>query len=192
MAPRAGLTAETVVDAATRLADRDGLDALTLAGVAEELGVKPPSLYEHVNGLQGVRQALRLRGFAMMASEFRRATTARSGDDAVRALADAYRQIAREQPSHNEATVRSAEGDSEEVKAAADEVFEILAEVLRAYRIRGKEEVHAARYLRSVLHGFTSLEAAGGFGMPADVEATYRRIVDAVIANLSAWNRHGA
>ena len=192
MAPRAGLTTASVVDAATRVADAEGLDGLTLAGVAEALGVRPPSLYEHVDGLEGLRRALRLRGLQTMATLFRRATTGRSGDEAVRALADAFRRFALDRPSLYEATVRSAEGDTPEIKAAADEVFEILAAVLSAYRIRGREAVHAVRYLRSVLHGFTSLEASGGFGMPIDIEASYRRVVAAVLTNLNGWRARRA
>jgi AcrR family transcriptional regulator len=189
MPRRAGLTTASVVDTASALADKDGFEALTLARVAEELGVRSPSLYEHVDGLGGLRQALRLRGLETMASRFRRATTGRSGDDAVRALADAFRRFAREHPALYEATVRSVERDAPQVQAAASEVLDILFAVLSGYRIKGEEAVHAARYLRSVLHGFTSLEAAGGFGMPADLEASFGRIVDALVANLQDWSR---
>ncbi len=189
MAPKAGLTTRSVVDAAIALADADGLDRLSLARVAEELGVRSPSLYEHVDGVDGLRQALRLRGLETMAFLFRRATTGRSGDDAVRALADAFRRFGREHPALYQATVRSVERDSPEVKEAAGEVLEILYAVLSGYRIKGQEAVHATRYLRSVLHGFMSLEAAGGFGMPTDLEASYRRIVEALVVNLGNWGR---
>jgi AcrR family transcriptional regulator len=189
MCPRAGLTTQAVVDAAVDLADEDGLDRLTLARVADELGVKPPSLYEHVDGLEGLRKALRQRGLETMAAAFRRATTGRSRDDAVRALADAFRQFARDHPALYEATVRSVERDSPEIQAAAEDVLEILFAVLGGYRIQGEEAVHATRYLRSVLHGFASLEATGGFGMPTDLEKSFQRIVDATVLNLNRWSR---
>ncbi len=189
MAPRAGLTTAAVVDAAIELADADGLDHLTLARVADELGVKPPSLYEHVDGLEGLREALRLRGLQTMGASFRRATTGRSQDDAVRAFADAFRQFARRHPALYQATVRSAERDSPAVRAAAEDVLDVLFAVLRGYGIQGEDAVHAARYLRSVFHGFTSLEVSGGFGMPTDLEGSYRRMVGAVLVNLKSWGR---
>lgn len=188
MAPRAGLTSARVVDTATALADKEGLGRLTLARLADELGVRPPSLYDHVDGLEGLRRALRQRGLESMAAAFRRAATGRSQDDAVRALADAFRSFAREHPALYEATVRSAEKDSPEVRAAAEDVLEVLLAILGGYGIRGEEAVHATRYLRSVLHGFTSLELAGGFGMPTELEATYRRIVKTLVANLRTWS----
>lgn len=189
MPHRAGLTTERVLDAAITLADDGGLEGLTLVEVADSLGVRPPSLYEHVDGLEGLRQALRLRGLRTMAAGFRRATTGRARDDAVRALADAFRGFARENPALYAATILSVEHDTPELKAAGDEILDILFAVLRGYGVEGEDAVHATRYLRSVLHGFTSLEASGGFGMRTDLERSYRRLVDEVVATLSTWGR---
>ena len=62
--PRAGLTPEGVLDAAERIADADGFDAVTLARLAAALSVRPPSLYKHVENLEAVRRGLALRGIA--------------------------------------------------------------------------------------------------------------------------------
>jgi AcrR family transcriptional regulator len=48
--PRQGLTVDQVVDAATSLADAEGLDAVTMRRVAQELGVVPMTLYTYVPG----------------------------------------------------------------------------------------------------------------------------------------------
>jgi AcrR family transcriptional regulator len=47
MGRKRGLSLEQVIEAAADVADRDGLDALSLASVASALGVRPPSLYRH-------------------------------------------------------------------------------------------------------------------------------------------------
>ena len=62
MAAKHGLQAYQVVEAAATLADREGLERVTLAGVAAALGVRSPSLYSHVEGLAGLRRALGARG----------------------------------------------------------------------------------------------------------------------------------
>jgi hypothetical protein len=61
MATRAGLSFEKVVETAIRIADKNGLNNLTLGRFAHDVGVKTPSLYEHINGLPGLQQAIRLR-----------------------------------------------------------------------------------------------------------------------------------
>ena len=189
MPRRAGLTTEAVVEAASRLADKDGLEQLTLARVAKEFGVRPPSLYEHVGGLDGLQKALRLRGFRLMVDQSRRATMGRSGDDAVRALASELRGFVRAHPGLYQATVKSAEGDTPEIQQAARELLEVYLAVLQGYGLRAKEAIHALRYLRSVLHGFISLESQGGFGMPEDVDTSFRRLTSAVADDLSQWKR---
>jgi AcrR family transcriptional regulator len=47
--PRAPLTREAIVEAAVGLLDREGLDAVSMRGVSEELGAGPASLYWHVS-----------------------------------------------------------------------------------------------------------------------------------------------
>jgi len=59
---RAPLTRERVFDAAIAIADRDGIDSLTMRRLAEELGVEAMSLYYHVANkeaiLDGVADAI--------------------------------------------------------------------------------------------------------------------------------------
>lgn len=49
--PRPGATAGAVVDAASVIADAEGLEGLTLAGVAAAIGGRTPSPYAHVDGI---------------------------------------------------------------------------------------------------------------------------------------------
>ena len=56
--------------------------------------------------------------------------------------------------------------------------------VLRAWEKHGDDAVHAVRTVRSALHGFVALEAAGGFGLPVDLEASFDRLVATIAAGL--------
>src|SRR3954462_5524282 len=87
--PRAGLDTERVVDAASEIADAEGLDAVTLARVAGGLGVRAPSLYNHVDGRAGLLRALALRGVRELTAALRDAAVGRSGADALAATARA-------------------------------------------------------------------------------------------------------
>ena len=81
----------------------------------------------------------------------------------------------------------TAVGDSKEVRKAAEGVLATLYSVLAGYGITGTEAVHAARYLRSLLHGFNSLELAGGFGLNVRLSESYDRMIDMLAQDLKQW-----
>ena len=47
---KAGLDKKTIIEAAAKIADEKGISNVTLKVLAEELGVKSPSLYKHFSG----------------------------------------------------------------------------------------------------------------------------------------------
>src|SRR5512133_2902895 len=96
---RRGLDAERVVQEAARIADADGLRALTLARLAGELGVRPPSLYNHFEGRRdGLMRALAVRGVRELTAALRDAAVGRAGTDALTATAHAHRAYAHAHP----------------------------------------------------------------------------------------------
>jgi AcrR family transcriptional regulator len=184
--PRRGLDKAAVVEAAAALADDTGLDGLTLAGVAERLGVRSPSLFNHIpGGLAGLRRELALLGLRELTARMGRAAIGKAGDDAVRALADAYRAYGRARPGLYAATLRSTLGMDEEARRAGQELVELALAALAAYQLSHDEALHAVRGLRAIVHGFVALEAAGGFGLPLDLDESFRRLVDAFVRDLA-------
>jgi AcrR family transcriptional regulator len=174
-----------VVAAAATLADAEGIEAVTFARLAEHFGVRPPSLYNHVAGMDGLHRELVLLGLREMTAALTRAVVGKAGDDAVFALADAYRAYARRRPGvYAAALVRApVPGDAEE-GAAATELVGIVVAALAAYGLTGDDAIHAVRGLRSLLHGFVALEIGGGFGIPLNLDESYHRLVRTFIAGL--------
>ena len=56
--PKPGLTVEAIVSAAIRLADAEGLEAVSMARVAEQLGFTTMSLYRHVASKEELLQLM--------------------------------------------------------------------------------------------------------------------------------------
>lgn len=177
MAPRAGLTEETVVDAAIDLVNQKGLDQLSIAALAQKLAVKPPSLYNHVSGLKGLRRAMTLRGLQTLTSVMRCAVMGRAGVEALVALAHAYREFAKNQPGLYPLTLRAAEDDDPELQTAGGEAVAVALAVFRGYGLAGDAALHATRCLRSALHGFVSLEMAGGFALDLDLDESFELLL---------------
>ena len=56
----------------------------------------------------------------------------------------------------------------------------MITTVLAGSGLDGDDVIHAARALRSAVHGFAALEANGGFGLDVDRDVSFRRLVDAL------------
>lgn len=188
MPPRAGLDHASVVRAAAELADASpaGLEELSLTRLAEQLGVRTPSLYKHVAGLPALRRDLRLLALAELGERLTEATVGRAADEAVVALADAVRTFAREHSGLYAAASRAPAPGDAALADAAERVVAVIVRVLEGYGLYGDDALHAVRGLRSVVHGFVSLESTGGFGLPLDLDESYRRLVAMFIQGLRA------
>jgi hypothetical protein len=70
------------------------------------------------------------------------------------------------------------------MRAAAKGAVDVVLAILRGYGLEGDDAIHAARAVRSALHGFVALEAGGGFGIPVDLDESYARMVRALARGL--------
>lgn len=185
--PRAGLSPEIVVAEAGRILDSDSTTPLTLAALAERLGVKIPSLYKHVAGLPALQRSLTVRAKRSLGDVMLEAAAGRSGSDALASVANAYRGWAREHPGQYPLTEIAGDATDAENVAASRRVLDLLLAILRSYDLDGDDALDAIRFVRATLHGFVSLETGGGFGMPLDIDRSFARLVAATTAALAGW-----
>lgn len=111
-----------------------------------------------------------------------RATVGRSGEEAIMSLAHAYRDFARARPGLYTFTLRAPDPADAELTAAASDIVAVLVAVMESCGLTGEDAIHAIRGLRALLHGFVTLEAAGGFGLPVDLDKSFQRAVGVFIA----------
>jgi AcrR family transcriptional regulator len=182
--PRQGLDTGKVVDEAARIADADGLAEVSLARVAAALGVRAPSLYNHVDGRAGLLRLLTRRGLGELADVLRDAAVGRAGADALAAIAHAYREYARRHPGLYAATVPAPGPDDEELTAAGARVVGVVLAVLAGWDLHGDLAVHHVRVIRAALHGFVTIEAEGGFGLPLDLDESFELLVATLVSGL--------
>ena len=187
MPRRAGLDKAMVVQTAADLANAEGVDALSLGRLAERLGVRTPSLYNHINGLPGLYRELSLLNTRRLGERLGNAAIGKAGPDAVMAVAQAYREHIKESPGLYMASLRAAGNQapaSIELQAAEERVVQVGLAVVASFGLSGEDGLHAVRGLRSVIHGFATLEVAGGFGLPLDCDESFRRLIAMLIAGL--------
>jgi AcrR family transcriptional regulator len=182
--PRGRVTADRLLAAAVGLVDEAGPERLTLTAVADRLGVRTPSLYHHVDGLDGLRRALRLHGVTLLGEALQRACAGRSRRAALDALARAYVAFGARHPGLYALTLAGADGGDEPLNEASARVLETVLAVLEGYGLEGDSALHATRFLRSALHGFVALGRSGGFALDLDLDTTLGLLLEAVDAGL--------
>ncbi|GAB3176353.1 TetR family transcriptional regulator [Micromonospora palomenae] len=185
--PRAGLTPSTVVREAARLADEVGYERLTLAALAGRLGVALPSLYKHVKGADALSQKLAALAVDELADAMTSAAAGRAGVDGLRAVATAWRDYARRHPGRYPAAQRVPDPADPEHVAAGRRALDTIYAILRGYGLTGDAAVDAARLFRSAVHGFITLEAAGGFGLPRGIDRSFDQLVAALDTAYRDW-----
>ena len=170
---KAGLDKDIILKTAADLADAEGIANVTLKALAEKLGVKPPSLYKHINGLEELNKALMLYGWKSLEKKVTRAAVGKSKEDAIRAIFYAYRDYVKEHPGVFEAMQWYNMYQSEENLQATEEVVAVLFQVLSAYDLQEEQKVHIVRMFRVFLQGFLMVEIHGGFGNPASITESF-------------------
>ncbi len=187
MPRRVGLDKAAVVQAAADLVNDEGPAALTLHRLAAHLHVQTPSLYNHVDGLPGLVRELTLRNVRLLGERLTAAAIGKSGATAVVALAEAYRAYIKECPGLYAVGLRAAGVQPTadvELQQAEDVVLQVALAVVASLGLQGADALHAVRGLRSLGHGFATLEVAGGFGLPLDCDESYRRLVQNFVRGL--------
>jgi AcrR family transcriptional regulator len=184
--PRAGLTPSSVIDAAAKIADSEGLETVTLARLAQDLNVRSPSLYKHVDSLDALRRGLAVRGLADIHARLQRAVAGKAKDDALFALAHAYWDFARQHPGLYTASLRAARPGENDIAAGGEAVLGTVMAVLAGYGVKGDDALHAIRGFRAIIHGFVSLDATGGFRLKLDLTTSFDRLLTAFSRDLAA------
>lgn len=161
--------AREIVSAARELLEQEGPGALSMRRVAERLGIRAPSIYKHLDGKQALEAALVSTAFAELAEAFE---TALAGPDPLAAVAATYRRYAKAHP-HLYRLMTERRLDRDRLEPGVEDSAR-----LPALRVVGGDP-DAARALWAFAHGMTILELNERFPASADLDAAWRRGLDA-------------
>lgn len=165
--PKEVLSEETILSVALRVIDAEGLDALTMRHLADEIGVATMSLYGHVATkdalLQGVLN-LAVREIALPDPDM-------APWDALRTINRGFRQVARRHPNLVPLIMRQPPTGAQSLGT-----LEVALDALRRAGIDPARTAPAYRLMASFAIGFVSLEC-GGYFRPVDLSGEEESVV---------------
>jgi AcrR family transcriptional regulator len=176
-----------VLDAASRLLEAEGPEALTMRRIAAEAGCSTSVLYTMFGGKPGVAEGLWREGF----DRLRQAMERVEADDPLgrlTALGQAYRASAlANRPYYAVMFQRPIPGFEPSPEAYADSLrplgilVDAVADCIRAGLFRPADPDHVAGVLWAAAHGAVSLELAGYEGA-SDAQARFQDLLTAAAA----------
>ena len=182
---RRDLNLTKILDAAAEQVDATGRNDFSIGELAQALDVQPSALYNHVENLDGLRHALCVHATNAAADRLVDAAVAASGANAIRSIANAYRNFAQEHPGQYASHLLPAADADDDLVDAHRRIVEVFVRVVNSVGLEGDAAIHAARTLRSAIHGFLALEAIEGFTSNVDQSTSFSEMVDFLITGVA-------
>ena len=123
---RAGLDKNVVVEKAAQLANKMGIDQIQLKTLAESLSIQPPSLYNHIRGLDDLRRELMIYGWKQVEERMLEAAAGADGYAAWEAVCRAFYQYATENPGVFSAMLWYNKYQDKETQGVTEKLFSHL------------------------------------------------------------------
>lgn len=174
-----GLSADAITDAAFELLVEKGYGNYTVRDIAVRLNVRAASLYNHIDGVESIDQEVGKRAARILNETLTEAINGKEKEDAIEALAFAYRSFAQDNPQLYQAILGlPGLGGNDELRKVGRESFQAFRQITNRYQISRETGVHFSRCYRSALHGFVSLMQSGYYANKSvDAEKTFRFLI---------------
>ncbi|WP_312472246.1 WHG domain-containing protein [Neobacillus sp.] len=185
MIKKRNLTKEKIIQAAFLLADEVGLNQVTFQKIAEKLDIKYPSLYNHFTNVDDLKIKMTVYLLTNLNAKLMQRLIGKSGEHAIREFAYVYRDFAFGNETAYGLFMNIQSTEDEEVKRLAKETAGIIHQVLDFYIKDETQVIHKSRALRSLLHGFVSLNFLGFFQNPVNLEDSFQLMIDDFILSVS-------
>lgn len=182
--PKTKIDKELVIREAANLANQTGIENLSLKTLAAHLNVKPPSLYNYVDGLDDLKRQIMLYGWKEMEDRMIRAVIGFTGYDAIRVMCHTFHEYAAENRGVFSAMLWYNQFEDEQTKEVTSQMFSMVFKITKSLDISQDHCVHLVRMFRGFLEGFTLLENHHAFGNTQPVKDSFNLSLDVLIEGM--------
>jgi len=182
-----GISKDIILAKAIEIIEKNKHPAVSMREIATELEIKTPSLYNHVKGMNELYAEISLYAAEELRQTQLAAIKGKNRDEALYALAAAYRSFAREHTGLYKVTMALPSLQEHISAQTAAIIAEPVFLVLSKYELNEEQSIHWQRILRSIIHGFLTQEEAGFFRRyPVNVEVSYQAAIRCFLNGLYA------
>jgi AcrR family transcriptional regulator len=184
----AQVTLDQILSQAERLIERNGVERFSLARLAEELNVRPPSLYRYVESKHDLLSQINKSFLSgMMQAMQKSGSESDNPVDQFLLILEAYRSYALSRPHLYQMSFGlmsdQLRPDEEFLLQIALPLQSIIAQLAGI-----RDSLAALRGAFALVHGFVMLELTGQLRREGDLHADFRSAVRAYLAGWSTAN----
>lgn len=182
--PRGNLDKSKIIEAAANLANEISMKKLNLKMLAQRLNIQPPSLYNHVESLEQLRQDLMSYGWSQVGDLISSELEGITSDDAIRRACTVFYDYVEKNPGIFEAMAYYNREEDRKNGSSPDKLSDVLYQLCRERAIDNENAVHILRMFRSFLEGFALLEQHKAFPYEAPSRKSFEYGVEFLISGL--------
>lgn len=182
-----GLSREKVIEKAGELANEKGLNAVTITSLANYLGIKKPSLYNHIKDQDDIFQGLMIYGWEKISNEICTSITDSNPKLAINELSHRIYDYAIQNPGVFEAMLWYNSYKNEQLNIATRGLYKFFFEQTDKLGVEKEVANHLLRTYRSLIEGFILLVIHDSFGNPVSIEESFQISIDLFLNGLDKY-----
>ncbi len=184
MAQRAQINFTKILETAIDICNEEGYEQLALSNISVRLGIKTPSLYNHIQGLSDLKQKMAYYGLKMLYDTIIHSIIGCVGDEAIYLASKGYIEFVRKNPGLYSSISKAPDPYDLEFDALSNQLVQIFIKLLGVYNLTDEDSIHAVRGLRSMLHGFAAIQMDLGFKIDYSQEDSLDFIINTYLEGL--------
>ena len=147
------VTKAEVIKTASDMADRNGLHNVSLKAIAENLGIRTPSLYNHIGSLDELLREIAHSGMRTMNEKMIRAAIGKTGDSALKLVAVEYLNYMIEHPGVYEIIQWASWNGTEETAIIFNDYLSLLKTLICSCGFNPDKTTEILSMVTGMLHG---------------------------------------
>lgn len=175
------VTKAAVIQTASEIADKDGLNDVSLKAVAEKLNIRTPSLYNHIGSLADLLREVAHSGMRDMNARMTQAAIGNIGDAAIKAVSIEYLNYMIEHPGIYETIQWAAWHGTEETESLHGNYLSLLMTLINSCNFNPDSTHEILNLLTGFLHGYTTTQLRYAFENPDEIRKALSNAIDTVL-----------
>lgn len=188
--PRTGLSKEEIVKKAAELANERGLSYLSVTTLSEYLGIKKPSLYNHMKTIEDMHKSLMIYGWKTVSGEVVKGIESDDEKANLFEYGSRFYKFAIDNPGVFEAMLWYNRYSDETLLSATEGLYTFFFKQTDGLGIDREIANHLLRTYRAFLEGFIMLQIHNSFGNPISTEESFEISMNVLLSGMERYRKN--